>query len=257
MNLDDFLDDSLKSDETLEKTVNTLKGYADHHSETELEIEESNSKYERETYINRNLIFSDRYISAIKSLNESRECSRLILNAARSMTDHHHGDKYEDLYFINSMTNEQKANTNYRRNHLEVMPTDEMKRFAKENPNDIISMHNHPLSSLPSFTDVSTCKEIGYKYGLVICHNGNIYKYDTTDKDINQIIYESEVNIYEKDEAEIIMRYNRNMISKNEVIKLHDENFIKLTSKLLDAGVILKEVLWNVDDKRTRDNKQG
>lgn len=249
MNFDDFFDNSLKTDtESLDDIINNLKHHVNRHLENDLEIERSNSKYERKTYINRNLIFSDRYISAIKTLGESRECSRLILNAARSMTDHHHGDEYEDLYFIDTVTNEYKKRTDYKLATHEVVPTDAMKKFAKDNPN-IISMHNHPSSSLPSFVDVSTCKNIGYKYGLIICHNGNIYQYATTDKDINEAIYESEISAYTKDETENLMNYNRNMVNKNDFVKLHNQNFIKLTSKLLDAGVILKEVLWDVDNK--------
>lgn len=249
-------DDSLKTDEeSLEEIANTFKCYTQL-SETDLEIEGSNSKYERKTYINRNLIFSDRYVTAIKSLGESRECARLILDAARSMTSHHHGDEYEDLYFIDSQTNHCEKRTDYRIRPHEVAPTDAMKKLAKDNPN-IISMHNHPSSSLPSFKDVSTCKEIGYKYGLVICHNGNIYQYSTNDKDLDKLFYESEINAYDKTEAENLINYNRNIIIKNDFVKLHNENFIRLANNLLDAGVILKEVLCDVDYNGTRNNKQG
>ena len=59
------------------------------HREDEKEDEQSNSKYNRSTYINRNVIFSDRYIEAIKSLGEDKTCTSLIIESARTMLEHH------------------------------------------------------------------------------------------------------------------------------------------------------------------------
>ena len=61
------------------------------------EREESLSKLEKETQINRNLIYSNQYERAIQSLGESKECTRLILSSAKKILEHHNGDRYEDL----------------------------------------------------------------------------------------------------------------------------------------------------------------
>ena len=61
------------------------------------EFEDEKSNGNREVYINRNLIYSDRYIDAMKTLNEDRNCTKCIIESARKMLLHHHGDKYEDL----------------------------------------------------------------------------------------------------------------------------------------------------------------
>jgi proteasome lid subunit RPN8/RPN11 len=216
-----------------------------------LEIEDERSNGDRTVYINRELIFSNRYIDAIKSLGEDRYCSKDILDSARKMLDHHHGDKYEDLYFIDTKTHKVLSRTDYRVNEQEVLPTSTMKDMARNNPN-IISIHNHPTDALPSYEDIKTCFLVGYKYGLVVCHSGDIFQYRTLDS-INKIMYESECSIYYKREQEIAEKFTTEMITKEQFEIEHQKSFIELAGHLVDAGVIIKEVLWNGKPQKQRD----
>ncbi len=212
-----------------------------HAIQKEIEDEKSNSKYDRETYINRKLIFSNQYERSILSLGENKECTRLILEAARTMTKHHHGDKYEDLYFIDCVTNISLAQTEYRVREHEVLPTKAMKELANDNPN-IISIHNHPTNGLPSLSDLNSCSKIGYKYGLVICHNGSIYKYKTR-KEYNNINSEIALNIFTKEELLLAGLAFDKETFKNK----HKENISELKNNLSDAGIEFTEVLWYAD----------
>jgi len=216
-----------------------------------LEIEDERSNGDRTVYINRELVFSNRYIDAIKSLGEDRYCSKDILDSARKMLDHHHGDKYEDLYFIDAVAHKVLSRTDYRENEQEVLPTSAMKDMARNNPN-IISIHNHPTDALPSFEDIKTCFLVGYKYGLIVCHGGDIFQYRTLDN-INKVMYESECSIYYKREYEIAKKYADGKITKEQFELEHQKSFIELAGHLLDAGVILKEVLWNGKPQKQRD----
>lgn len=210
----------------------------------EIEDERSNSHYDRSTFINKELIFSIKYIEAIKSLGESRYCSKRILNSARKMLCHHHGDKYEDLYFIDCNTNKVLSRTDYKVREQEVLPTKVMIQFVKDNPN-IISLHNHPTSTLPSPRDILTCFCVGYKYGLVMCHNGSIYQYSTPNENINEVIYDMETKIFEKREENNRNDYKLEIIIYNQFVENHHKNFQDLYNRLLNAGVFIKEVLWN------------
>lgn len=209
----------------------------------DLEREQSNSKYDRSTYINRDLIFSDRYIAAIKLLNEDRYVTKSIYESARKMLNHHHGNKYEDLYFIDSSTNTVKARTDYKDNVQEVFPTEAMKAFALQNPN-IISIHNHPTSTIPSYKDIMTCHEKKYKYGLVVCHNGRIYQYYTTPDAILDD-YEFNFTIYIKKENDAKDRFMRNEIDLTTFNLLHYKYFTNFASKVANHGIFIKEVLYN------------
>lgn len=195
------------------------------------------------TYINRELIFSNRYERAIESLDESKICTRKIIESSRKILEHHHGDKYEDLYFIDSVTNKLLRRIDYKVREQEVMPTKAMRNMAIGNPN-IISIHNHPTNTLPSYEDIKTCFLVGYKYGTVLCHNGTIYQYKTLD-DINKIIYNSESQIYYKREQINFNNYINGKINNLEYKNIHFNNFNDFSIKAYDAGVLIKEVLWS------------
>ena len=121
--------------------------------------------------------------------------------------------------------------------------TKTMIQMAMGNPN-IICVHNHPTNALPSFEDIKTWYLVGYRYGLVVCHDGNIFQYKTLN-DINQRIYEPECSAYYKSEHDIAERFDVGLLSREEFEIEHQKKFIKLANNLVDAGVILKEVLWN------------
>lgn len=41
----------------------------------------------------------------------------------------------------------------------------------------IISIHNHSGNSAPSIADINSAYRNKYKYGLIACHNGKLFKY--------------------------------------------------------------------------------
>lgn len=258
-------DDSLFNTEELriEQIQEILQGHNDCHAYTESELEDERSNHSTRkdvntgVYIARDIIESNRYITAIKSLNENRICSRNILESARTMLNHHHGDEYEDLYFISSISTTVEKRTDYRENKKEVHPTETMKQLVKDNPYLIISVHNHPDSFLPSATDIKSCFEHKYKYGLVLGHNGSIYQYTTPFERISEKIYDMEQVIFDKKNYELLQKYYREEIPRDDFITAHNELFIKASKNLLDAGVIVKEVLWNDNPRKPRNFKKN
>ena len=207
----------------------------------EAELEQDNG--DRTTYINRELIFSNDYERAISSLNENPKCTRIIIRAARKMLEHHHGDSYEDLCFIDSNTNKYLTQKHYRVNIREVKPTRKMVRMTEDNP-FIISVHNHPTNGFPSPSDFRSCAILGYKYGLIVCHNGSIYMYSVR-KDYNSVNAEAAINIAEKEEGKLA-----GLAFDMEAFKAqHEKNMKEFQSLLSDAGVTFKEVLWYVDKR--------
>ena len=59
------------------------------------------------------------------------------------------------------------------------------KMLRDADANTIIAIHNHPGSSAPSYSDIMACKDRKYKYGLVVCHDGMIYKYSVDGERLN------------------------------------------------------------------------
>lgn len=126
---------------------------------------------------------SEDFAKRIEALGENEQTTHTMVNEIRAMLRHRDGTKYEDLVFINTNSDSKPRMLKQTGFNVESMvkPTREMEKMAEKNPNIIIGIHNHPLSSAPSFDDLMSAGKRKYKYGLVVCHDGTIYKY-TTDK---------------------------------------------------------------------------
>ncbi|MCD8383896.1 MAG: hypothetical protein LUC39_02930 [Clostridiales bacterium] len=122
------------------------------------------------------------YRRKIDQLGENVETSRTIWQQATQMLNHRSGTLYEDLAFIDSTTGETLVQDAYNVERA-CMPTKRMKSMLlNSEPNTVIAVHNHPGSSVPSVEDLKAALSGKYKYGVVVCHNGVIFKYSVRNK---------------------------------------------------------------------------
>ena len=151
-----------------------------------MEKEESKRKYKyKDTVVNASEIGSARYRRKFSDITGENKVSRLLWENALDMLDHRSGTKYEDLAFVDSKTEDAKINKNYDKEYA-ASPSKSMRKMLRDaDANTIIAIHNHPGSSAPSYSDIMACKDRKYKYGLVACHDGTIYKYSVDDKKFN------------------------------------------------------------------------
>lgn len=121
---------------------------------------------------------TDAYVERMKNLGESEYITNVITFQSRNALWRRNGTEYEDLIFIDPQTGKHKAQ---RSQDIagRVEPTEEMKDMVLKNPRKIISLHNHPHSMLPSKADLEQAKR--YKYGVIACHDGKIFKYYVAD----------------------------------------------------------------------------
>ena len=84
-------------------------------------------------------------------------------------------------------------------------------------------IHNHPDNSPPTLADFNHIQEFGYTFGIVICHNGDIYKYRRTSitkyKESDWIKWKNEID---KD-SEFTGDYEESWINIFEKYGLHIE----------------------------------
>ena len=124
----------------------------------------------------------------IDSLGEEIPVSREIWQRVREMLDHRDGTLYEDIAFVNCITHKSEINKEYdyydeKLNISRCKPNAPMRAMLKEaDPFTIIGIHNYPQSHVPSEEDLDSARRRRYKYGLVICHNGLIFKYFVNDE---------------------------------------------------------------------------
>lgn len=142
------------------------------------EKEASKKKYENEnTIIFSEIINSNEYRDRIDTLDENIKTKRSIWDKAVEMLRHRSGTEYEDLAFINSKTGKTIINKSHNVAKEAKMNKKMRKMLKQSEANTIIAIHNHPNSSVPSLNDILCAKERKYKYGIVVGHNGKIFKY--------------------------------------------------------------------------------
>jgi SPP1 gp7 family putative phage head morphogenesis protein len=153
------------------------------------EKESSNKKYKYgETVVKKNVINSASYRNKFNNVSDDASINRTAYARAKEMLKHRSGTKYEDITFIDTKTGKSLINKGYDVENT-AKPSKAMKRMLnKSEPGTIIAIHNHPGSSVPSISDLMVCMNRGYKFGLVACHDGDIYKYVVNKEKFNPTI---------------------------------------------------------------------
>ena len=150
-----------------------------------MEKEESKKSIHRELLVNNERLNVDKLRERLAVLNESGETIVEIQRNIHDTLKHRNNTHYEDLTFIDSINGKSWINKNYDYYDAEskisrCKPTENMLEKLSSAPDyTFISIHNHPSSSAPSVDDLKALIGRRYKYGLVVCHNGTIYKYST------------------------------------------------------------------------------
>lgn len=151
------------------------------------EWEESKPKYTyRNTIINKVLVESADYRRKIDNISDNVKVNRSIWKNAKEILHHRTGTKYEDLAYIDIITGKAIINKAFDKenNARPNAKMDEMLDSAK--PYTVIGIHNHPSSTAPSISDLIVCMNRKYCFGVVLCHDGKIYKYSVDSDRFNE-----------------------------------------------------------------------
>ena len=142
------------------------------------EAESSNPKIVN-TYsvVDKQIIDSSDYRKMFDKLGENSKTTRSIFQQVKAILNHRSGSNFEDLSFIDSVTGKFLTRTDYSVKKQCVPSKSMMAMVKKAKPNTVIAIHNHPNSSVPSLDDINSAWKKKYKYGIIACHNGNIFKY--------------------------------------------------------------------------------
>ena len=174
---------------TYKKRALACKQKADELHDIILEQEEGKQGYKyKNTIIDSSMIKSTEYRRRFGKISNNEKVNRSIWNCAKEILCHRSGTKFEDLAFVDSLTGKSQIRKDYD-SDLTVNPSKKMMRMLQNaKPYTIIGVHNHPLSSAPSLADINVCLARRYKYGVVVCHNGAIYKYSVDADSFNESI---------------------------------------------------------------------
>ena len=178
------------------------------------------------------MLNSSNYRRMFDRLGENEKITRSIFQQSKAMLNHRSGSNFEDLCFIDSKTGKFLTRTDYNV-EKQCVPSNAMKKMVgKAEERTIISIHNHPNSTVPSLGDINAAWNKKYKYGIIVCHNGNLYKYK---------IYGE----YDKTSVDMVLDrinsiiYNRDILSNQFNLKL-----ARALSELRENNISLEVFLW-------------
>ena len=154
---------------------------------THIEHERSKPKHKyQNTVVDIKKIISAGFRKRFDGIDGNPKVDRAIYDNVKEMLQHRSGTKYEDLAFIDAESGKSIINKSFNKeNHAK--PNKPMKKMLDDAvPHSIIGVHNHPSSSVPSISDIVVCMNRKYKYGIIACHDGKIYKYSVNEEKFNQ-----------------------------------------------------------------------
>ena len=132
-------------------------------------------------------VYSDDFRKKIDALTDNVDETRNVTSALRSIYKHRDGTPYEDLAYIDASRDKIIINKDFDfydkvKRYSACKSNKPMDDLVANSPKrTIIGVHNHPQNNAPSVNDIFFAYDKQYKYGVVGCHNGTIYKYSTTD----------------------------------------------------------------------------
>lgn len=132
---------------------------------------------------------SRKFVERFSKMTDDPELRREYLSNAKEMLKHRSGQNGEDLYLYNSRTKKWVKSTSGTEAGTPDY-TDEIKEAIMDAKHgELIAFHNHPASMPPSADDITAAFRNGYSKGYILCHDGKIYEYTPSDRDISISAY--------------------------------------------------------------------
>lgn len=184
------------------------------------------------TVVSNEMLKSPKFRKQIDKLGEDTKTSREIYQRTKEALQHRSGTEFEDLIFIDSLTGKSMVRNDYDVPRQCIPSKQMMKMVENFAPLTVIAIHNHPNSSVPSLDDINNAWKKKYKYGIIACHNGNIYKY-TILGDLNEIIVDS-----------LLDRTNKLIYNKDKLGSKFESDLSNLLQELRNNNLELEVMLW-------------
>lgn len=176
-----------------EKWLQLQEDYRD--TQNVIQEQQKSAKRSSPTYVDPKLIQSPEYRKRFEGISSAPNVDETLYKKAGDMLKHRSGTEFEDMHLIDSVTGKVVASQTHSTDPLTVNYNDSLDNAIKRyGANRLIAIHNHPNSSPPSGSDLASCFNRGYKQGVVVCHNGTVYVYQTGKKVISSSLFDSTVD---------------------------------------------------------------
>ena len=165
-------------------------------------------------------INSEEYKKKFKGITGKAKVDNQIYNQAKAQLTHRNGSDKEDMCLIDSDTGEIMGRQTSSNSDFGVNYNKSLKdAVSNASPDTLISLHNHPTNNPPTGDDIVSNAVHNYKFGIVVTHDGRVYKYKAGKVPFSNNIFASKVDKYRA------MPYN---YSESEAIVKTLDEFVKM-----------------------------
>lgn len=143
-----------------------------------------------------NYLHSKEFKDKFNKISDNSELNSQIQKYAVAILTHRQRTDGEDSYIFN-LSGKVINKTFGRPNNLEVGVSKErvQELLGKYGRGNLIGLHNHPTNIPPTGSDFMAAGYRGYRFGIIICHNGNLYKYKI-EKPFQKHVFDKNVEKY-------------------------------------------------------------
>lgn len=165
-------------------------------NETEIRSKDDYKNIEK-TKVDWTAVKSEKWRSNIYQITDNKNVNNTLENVSEQLFKQRDGTFYESMYLINAKTGKIEGFNTTSNVKLKVALNDNMKK-ALDNPDlELIGIHNHPYSSIPSLGDLNAiAKRSNQSMGVIVCHDGTIFTYTKPKCEIREQDYKNALTRY-------------------------------------------------------------
>lgn len=160
------------------------------------ELEEQRPGNDRKTKISPAYIESAAFRKKFDRISTDANLNRLIYKIAKRILYHRSGTSYEDMYWIDLDSKRVIAKEVDSIVESKIVYSRKTHRIVSHTPG-LLAIHSHPNSCPPSVDDFNWSFYNQYAIGIVVCHNGRLFKY-SADQEISPGYFRLKVEKYQK-----------------------------------------------------------
>lgn len=129
--------------------------------------------------VNIDYIKSEEYKKKFSKISDNPKLNSQIYKYAKAMLINRNGTDHEDSYILDTKGNLVNRALSKKNELLQVSLSNEALKHIHNDfePGELVGIHNHPTNIGPSGSDYATASRRGYKFGIIIAHDGEVYKY--------------------------------------------------------------------------------
>lgn len=130
----------------------------------------------KENTVDLEYIESKEYRKKFDAITENQDANEAIYKYSKAILYHRTGSYYEDLYLIDGKGSFVAKETKAIKENA-VSYSKKTEKIIQENPHSLIAIHNHGTNNPPTGSDFVSAGYHKYQFGVVVCHNGEVFTY--------------------------------------------------------------------------------